>query len=48
MFQLHEAHGFDMNRVRELIHAADSLHLVAARLEGLQVSGQAGRFTGNI
>ena len=48
MFQPKHAHGFNMHRIRELVDAADPLHLVPARLERLQVSGQAGGFTGNI
>ena len=48
MFQPKQAHGLNMNRIRELVDTADPFHLVPARLEGLQVPGQAGGLTGNV
>lgn len=48
MLQPKQAHGLNMNRIRELVDTADPFHLIPARLEGLQVSGQAGGLAGNV
>lgn len=48
MLQPKQAHSLNMNRIRELVDTADPFHLIPARLEGLQVSGQAGGLAGNV